>query len=632
MQKHAQTGKEQVGKVRNQVTGRFSLNREWQLAPPNPGQQFLASLNGAFGPTMLLGLETIHVDWQLGRRHDVGKENKFPTSELGAIAQIEIFAKSVVLPAAGLLDARTAPKTGCAIEIKKASAAAARCLLEQKMAVQKHGLYPCEQRVASIQMAPPGLDHADLRIGEKMDCPLKQVSRRDEIRVKNANKLTGGRLESDCKRTGLESGPIDAMNQLNIEAALTQFFRAQSSHIARIVGGIVQHLDLQQVSWVIEFTDRAQKTLHHVNFIKNRKLNRYFWQLPKLAGRNRPAFAVFEEEINDEIPVNAVGREADKHGEVTRRPNHIAETSLHKVGCQLLRQQVRMMEFPSPASNQKWRACLGKMAPKRAKIRWMSIFIALALASTAIGANQEEANEDKEHEREELGVNPYTAPSIERIFAQLDQLRPLPLDQLKREHPQSIAVGREHKGMIFGGLIADGFLIVEAEKKNLVENFGRVLMEQARALGVGDRVMRHSASLTELGRRGEWQQVRQELIATQTDVEQAMIELRDEKMAHLISLGGWLRGLEIAAGAVEAEFSSQRAKVLAQPDLADYFAAELKTLPPTLAHTALFEKIRAGIKKLQPILSKSRDALTRTDVGVIRAEASELNDAIRRAE
>src|SRR5204863_8142833 len=117
-------------------------------------------------------------------------------------------------------------------------------------------------------------------------------------------------------------------------------------------------------------------------------------------------------------------------------------------------------------------------------------------------------------------------------------------------------------------------------------------MEQARALGVGDRVMRHSASVTELGRRGAWQQVRQELIATQADVEQAMVELRDEKMAHLISLGGWLRGLEISSAVVATNFSKERAKILAQPDLANYFTAELKTLPPALVHTPLFEKIR----------------------------------------
>ena len=149
----------------------------------------------------------------------------------------------------------------------------------------------------------------------------------------------------------------------------------------------------------------------------------------------------------------------------------------------------------------------------------------------------------------------------------------------------------QQKGLIFGGLIADGFLVVKAERSNAVENLGRVLLEHARALGVANRVMRHSASLTELGKRGEWQQMRQELVTTQADVEQAMIDLRDEKMAHLISLGGWLRGLEISAATVEADFSPQRAKVLAQPDLADYFEEELKTLPPLLMHAPLVEKL-----------------------------------------
>src|SRR5262249_30365913 len=268
------------------------------------------------------------------------------------------------------------------------------------------------------------------------------------------------------------------------------------------------------------------------------QLDGYLRQLFETSGRNRGAFAVFQEEINDEIPVNAVGREPDEHGEVTRRPNHIAETSLHKVDCQSLRQQVRMMAVPSPASNQKLHTSLDKTSLKRAKFHTLSILSALTLATTVMAANHEEPTEDKEHEREELGVNRYTTPSIEQIFAQLDQLGPLPFDQLKRELPGPINGGREQKALVFGGLIADGFLIVEAERKNLVENFGRALMEQTRALGVGNRVMRHSASLTDLGKRGEWQQVRQELIATQADVEQAMMELPDEKIAHLISLAG----------------------------------------------------------------------------------------------
>jgi hypothetical protein len=237
-----------------------------------------------------------------------------------------------------------------------------------------------------------------------------------------------------------------------------------------------------------------------------------------------------------------------------------------------------------------------------------------------------------EHEREELGVNPYTAPSVAEIFQQLDDLKPLPFDQLKRDFPQATHASREQMGMVFGGLVADGFLIVEAQKKNLVEELGRVLLRQARSLGVGDRVMRHSASLTELGKKGDWPAVRRELISTQQDVEQAMTELRDQKMAHLISLGGWLRGLEICAGAVESNYTTDRAAVLWQRDLINYFAEEIKTLPPAVAHKPLFEKVRAGVGAIRALLNRAPEKLSLEDVKALHAQAKELNLAIAAAD
>jgi hypothetical protein len=242
------------------------------------------------------------------------------------------------------------------------------------------------------------------------------------------------------------------------------------------------------------------------------------------------------------------------------------------------------------------------------------------------------AEEPREHEREELGVNPYTAPSVAEIFQQLDDLKPLPFEELKREFPQAAHASREQMGMVFGGLVADGFLIVEARKQNLVEDLGRVLLRQARSLGVGDRVMRHSASLTELGKKGDWLAVRRELISTQQDVEQAMTELRDQKMAHLISLGGWLRGLEICAGAVESNYTPDRAAVLWQRDLINYFAEEIKTLPPTVAHKPLFEKVRAGVGEIRDILNKAPEAPALEQVKLLHAKAKELNLAIAAAD
>jgi hypothetical protein len=252
-----------------------------------------------------------------------------------------------------------------------------------------------------------------------------------------------------------------------------------------------------------------------------------------------------------------------------------------------------------------------------------------ALFGQSLSFAQEKPAGAEDYEREELGVNPFTAPSVADIFQQLDDLKPLAFEELKREFPQATHPGREQMGLVFGGLVADGFLVVECKKQNLVEDLGRILLRQARSLGVGDRVMRHSASLTDHGKRGDWPAVRRELIATQEEVEQAMTSLRDQKMAHLISLGGWLRGLEITSGAVASRYSPDRAAVLWQRDLINYFEEEMETLPPNLAQTPLFKKLRAGVTTIARLLNHAPpDKMSLSEVKELHAKARELNLAI----
>src|SRR5205807_7961161 len=99
---------------------------------------------------MLLRFEAVHVHRQLRRRDHVREENKFPSRELRAVAQVQIFRKRIVLPAARLIDARATPKASRPVEIKKAPAPAPRRLFEKKMAVEKHRLHSREQRVAAV--------------------------------------------------------------------------------------------------------------------------------------------------------------------------------------------------------------------------------------------------------------------------------------------------------------------------------------------------------------------------------------------------------------------------------------------------------------------------------------------------
>lgn len=251
----------------------------------------------------------------------------------------------------------------------------------------------------------------------------------------------------------------------------------------------------------------------------------------------------------------------------------------------------------------------------------------------SVSARAQEEAADKQHVQEEAGVNPYTEPEVDEIFKQLDEVKPLPYDQLKREFPQTFPGPREQLGLVFGSLIADGFLIVSAERKDRVDDLGRVLLRQAKALGVGERVMRHSASLTELGKRGDWPAMRHELNETQADVEKFMTEMKDEKLAHLVGLGGWLRGLEISSGAVELNYSADRARGLWQRDLIHYYSEELKTLPPNLASTPLFQKIRAAVDRIRDILDKAPpDTMSLEEVKALHEQARQANLLIARAE
>src|ERR1700730_13060858 len=146
-------------------------------------------------------------------------------------------------------------------------------------------------------MPPPRLNHANSRIGEKINCALEQARLRNKIGVENTDKLAFRGVESDSERTRLETSAIDAMNELDVEAAPAQFVRARGGDLARIVGRIIQHLNLEKLSRIIQFANRPQQALDHVNFVKDRQLHCHLRQLLETAGREELAPSVFEKEV-----------------------------------------------------------------------------------------------------------------------------------------------------------------------------------------------------------------------------------------------------------------------------------------------------------------------------------------------
>ena len=216
----------------------------------------------------------------------------------------------------------------------------------------------------------------------------------------------------------------------------------------------------------------------------------------------------------------------------------------------------------------------------------------------AIPATPEDLLDD-EHVREELAVNDFTAPSIAKVFDSLQALAPLPTDEIERKIPERMPLDRADLAVEIGFLIADGFLLVQAGDLTKVENLAKELSRYGKALGAGDRVSRHVAALLENARKNDSAQLKLELSATQKDVESELVALRDTDLAHLISLGGWLRALHVAAGAVDAQYSRARAKEIMREDIADYYTEILGTLHPRICERPNFVQMREILSGLR---------------------------------
>lgn len=199
---------------------------------------------------------------------------------------------------------------------------------------------------------------------------------------------------------------------------------------------------------------------------------------------------------------------------------------------------------------------------------------------------------DNEHVREELGVNEFTAPSIAKVFETLEKVSPLPASEIRKEMPKPTPLNRADLAVELGFLIADGFLIVQSGELSKVEPLAEELSRYGKALGAGDRVKGHAASLIDSAKQKKVDQLKKELTATQKDVERELLSLRDADLAHLISLGGWIRALEVSTLAVEKDFSVERAKVVMREDIADYYTQIVGSLEPQISERPKFMAVR----------------------------------------
>src|SRR5216117_4005705 len=154
-----------------------------------------------------------------------------------------------------------------------------------------------------------------------------------------------------------------------------------------------------------------------------------------------------------------------------------------------------------------------------------------------------------------------------------------------------------------GGLIADGFIAVEAKDGQQVKNIGSDIMKLGKALGVSEQLLSRGNSINEFAEHNEWDTLQAELEATQNEVKSSMQSHADQELVILVTLGGWIRGTQVVTGAIIKNYNESAAKVLREPALVHFIQSKLNAISPELRQEPLVKDVSEQLTGLEKLVS-----------------------------
>lgn len=206
-----------------------------------------------------------------------------------------------------------------------------------------------------------------------------------------------------------------------------------------------------------------------------------------------------------------------------------------------------------------------------------------------------------------------SVPSPGELLAALSKLGKLDWAAKFRAPMATNDPSRSKMALNLGGLIADGYIAVEAEDTQQVKNLGKDILALGKSLGVSKEILDRGKSLTEFADNKQWDVLKEELEATQNEVKDALEHNKDQDLVSLVTLGGWLRGTEVLSGWIGEHYTEAGAKLLRQPGIVRFLGSKLDALPEKLRGENSVKKTQGKMKEIEAAVSFPTDSAPTQD-------------------
>jgi len=241
------------------------------------------------------------------------------------------------------------------------------------------------------------------------------------------------------------------------------------------------------------------------------------------------------------------------------------------------------------------------------------------------GLNAGAAGLSKDDLAKSVKLDSLSVPTAGELFAALNKVAKPNWQQQYRKPIPTAFTSRPQIALNLGGLIADGYIAVQAEDSQQVKNIGKDIVALAKTLGVSENVLRRGKCISDFAENNEWSALKEELEATQNEVKQAMEEQHDEELVTLVTLGGWIRGTEVVSAWISENYQPAAAKLLRQPAILAFLRGKLLALPEKAKNDPLVHDIESKLGGIEKLLSFPADkAPTLEEVKALNAAANDL--------
>ncbi len=263
-----------MDRVAQQMQGGLQPAGDPGRTAPHRGQVPDGALEAAAGPAVLLAPVGVEADRHLSRALEVAQERRAPAAQERSVRDIQVLGQRLVAPAPGVDQGRAAPQPGGSVEVEPLAGPPASELFDGHVPVDGQRLQAGEHGERRIDVTPARLHEGQARVGQQnRHRAPEEVAGRHEVGVEQRHEFALGKLQTVGQGPGLVTGPGAPSNVPDVHARCTPASDGHGHERDRLVGRVVEHLDLQLAGRIVERDGSGHQPFGHIQLVEDGQLH-----------------------------------------------------------------------------------------------------------------------------------------------------------------------------------------------------------------------------------------------------------------------------------------------------------------------------------------------------------------------